>query len=113
MRSLVLLLVVIAGCASLQKRERRPAGHCEFAVANQTPYAVTVRMEVSEASTVEIGALNPGEQLHHQVPCAQGAVYIYAIAMPAQTGASTPHGFIRRWAYLSEGERVMIPLSWP
>ena len=113
MRFLIMLLAATAGCASLQKRDRKLESTCLFAVANQTPYAMTVRMAVHELSTQEIGALNPGELLHHQVPCAQGTVYIYGIAIPAQTGAATPLGYVRRWAQLSETERVMIPLSWP
>jgi hypothetical protein len=110
----VAIAIGLLGCAPLQRRESAVIQSvCAFTVANQTPYAMAVRMAVSRYSTMEIGALNPGELLHHQAACAQRTVFIQASAIPSQVGAPTPHGYLRRWADLSEGENVMIALSWP
>ena len=112
-RIVTLLVMLVLGCAPHRTRPRSPfLTDCAFTVANQAPYAMAVRLVVSYSS-IEIGALNPGELLNHKVSCSQEMVYIRGVAIPPQVGAPTSNGSVLRWAQLSPGERVMIPLSWP
>lgn len=89
---------------------RIPEPTCEFVVFNRTAAALEIRMFFSQMSTVPLGALNPGELLHHSVPCSAGTVVIRGVGI-AQVGVHTGH--VQAGARLVQGARVQVALHAP
>jgi len=107
-------ILLLVSCAPVTRRAEHPAAvDCTVVVFNRTPHILEVRVGIRPATTLAVGTLNPGELLHHEAPCAQGALWVGGIPVPDQAGAPVWFRAVEGWTGLEEGVRSEVALHWP
>ena len=107
------LLASLSGCATLRTPPRElPEHECSFTVLNRTGAPLSVH-HIKGWSAVEIGAVNPNEQVSSTTACAEGVAYVWGTPMPPQIGAPVMVPPVFGSVELVPGARARLSLYWP
>jgi hypothetical protein len=89
---------------------------CEFVVLNATNWALDVRRyegtRYEPRRAMNIGTLNPSEQLTQTVSCREERVFIAGLPLPVQVGVQLGSP-VFAFADLEPGKRAQLTLHWP
>lgn len=107
------LLVTLAACSTSRANTRALRGdECHFTVVNRTGGPLAIR-HFKQRSAVEIGAINPNEQVSATTACGDGQAFVAGIPIPLQAGAPLASPPVFGSVELVPGERTRMSLFWP
>ena len=103
---------LLAGCAASRANARLGADDCHFTVLNRTGGPLAIR-HIKGRSAIEIGAINPNEQVSATTACAEEVAYVWGSPIPLQVGAPPASPPVFGAVELIPGVRTSLSLYWP